>query len=176
MARESGEQPLPRWYVIHTHAKQEWRAEHNLLSWNVETFVPKYESRRRQQFRSEPISTIRPLFSGYIFARFDAVSMYHKIRYTRGVHSIVSVCNRPVPLDDGIIELIKSRIGEGGYVKLEEDFKPGDEVLVKGGPFEGFVGVFGRRMKNTERVQILLKTAYQFHVEVSESDIVKLAV
>ena len=59
----------PSWYVLHTHPKQENRAESNLLSWNVETFVPRYKTRRRNQFKSNPGYTVRPLFPGYIFVR-----------------------------------------------------------------------------------------------------------
>lgn len=34
-----------RWYAIHTKPNQENRAEHNLRSWNVETFAPKFRRR-----------------------------------------------------------------------------------------------------------------------------------
>ena len=32
---------IPFWYAIHTHPKQENRAESNLQAWNVETFIPR---------------------------------------------------------------------------------------------------------------------------------------
>lgn len=165
----------PRWYVIHTHPKQEGRAESNLLFWQVETFVPRYKSRRRSQFRSKPSYTIRPLFPGYIFARLCALDMFHKIRYTRGVREIVSVGHNPVPLDDSVITMIMSRLDGERLVKLEDEIKAGDEVIVSGGAFSGFVGVFDRRMKDSERVVVLLKTAYQFRVVVPETSVAKNA-
>src|SRR2546423_14850920 len=103
-----------RWYAIHTHTKQETRAENNLLAWNVETFAPRYRSRRSNQFRSEPIFRIKPLFPCYIFARFDADDVSHKVRYTRGVRSIVSVGGWPVALDDALIDMMKAARGGGG--------------------------------------------------------------
>jgi transcriptional antiterminator RfaH len=163
----------PRWYVIHTHPKQESRAESNLLAWNVKTFVPRYKARRRNQFRSEPSYTVRPLFPGYIFARLEALDMFHKIRYTRGVRGIVSAGNDPVPLDDSIITMIMSRWGSDGLVELEDEIKAGDEVVVSGSTFSGFVAVFDRRMKDSERVVVLLKTAYQFRVVLPEKNIIK---
>jgi transcriptional antiterminator RfaH len=173
MSSSDGGVYTPRWYVLHTHPKQEGRAESNLIAWNVETFVPRYKSRRRTQFKSEPSYSIKPLFPGYIFARFGAGDMFHKIRYTRGVRGIVSVANNPVPLDDTIIEVIRSRWDDEGFVKLEDDFKAGDEVVVGGGAFNGFVGVFDRRMKDSDRVVVLLKTAYQFRVVLPEGQVLK---
>jgi transcriptional antiterminator RfaH len=170
MSSLNGEHSL-RWYAIHTHPKQEVRAESNLLSWNIETFLPKYKSGRQNQLRMESRYSVKPLFPGYIFARFRAGDMFHKIRYTRGVHSIVSMGNSPVPLDDPIIEMIMSRQDGDGFVTLEDDIKSGDEVVVSGGVFSGFVGVFDRRMRDSERVVILLKTAYQFRVVVPEMNV-----
>jgi transcriptional antiterminator RfaH len=164
-----------RWYVIHTHPQQEARAESNLLAWNVETFVPRYRSRRSNQFRSEPIFQIRPLFPCYIFARFDADDISHKVRYTRGVHSIVSVGGWPVPLDDALIDMMKARQGEDGLIRLNDNIKLGDEVVVEGGNFSGFVGVFKRRMKDSGRVMILLNAAtYRIHVVVPENNVSKV--
>lgn len=163
------------WYAIHTHAKQEDRAESNLLAWDVETFAPRCKSIRRSQFRKEPSYFVKPLFSRYIFARFNALEMLGKVRYTRGVHSIVSVGGSPAPIDDELIELIKSRRDSSGLIRLEEEMKSGDEVLVNHGPFSGFVGVFERKMKGQERVAILLKTVtYRVRVIVPSASVAKL--
>jgi transcriptional antiterminator RfaH len=148
----------PRWYVVHTHVRQENRAESNLRAWNVETFVPRYRRRRRNQFRAEPIYYTSPLFSRYIFVRFSLEEMLRNVRFTRGVHSVVCVGDMPAPVDDELIAMIKARSDADGFVSLEDDLKPGDEVLVKYGHFTGFAGVFERRMKDSERVMILLKT------------------
>ena len=166
------EAPL-RWYALHTHPNQEGRAESNLTAWNIETFLPRYKSRRRSEFRSEPSYAVRPLFTGYIFARFDANEI-PKVRYTRGVHSVVSVGTTPVSVDDELIEAIKERIGGDGLVRLSDEIKPGDEVVLKGGHFNNFGGVFERRLKDKERVMILLKTVtHRVRVVVPESLVMK---
>lgn len=168
---------IARWYAIHTHARQEERAESNLQIWNVETFVPRYQARRRSQFRSEPTYLVKPLFPRYIFARFAADESFHKVRYTRGVHSVVSIAGWPVPIDDALITLMKERLDGDGLVKLNDEIKAGDEVVVQGGNFNGFVGVFERRMKDSARVMILLKTAtYRVRVIVPEMNVTKVAV
>lgn len=173
MSRANQEGVL-HWYAIHTHSRQEVRAESNLLAWNVETFLPRYLSRRRQEFRAEPVRTVKPLFPGYLFARFDAEAMFHNIRYTRGVHSIVSLGGQPAPVDDAVISIIMSRRGEDGFVRLGTEINPGDDVVVRDGTFSGFEGVFERRMKDSERVMILLKAVtYQFRVILPDVSVVK---
>lgn len=163
-----------RWYAIHTHRKQENRAESNLIAWNVETYAPKYRAERRNPSRSRPIYSVKPLFTGYIFAHFAArAEMLHKIRYTRGVRGIVSMGTNPVPLDDAVIEIIMLRQDRDGFVKLADEMKSGDEVVINGGLFSGFVGVFERRLKDVERVAILLNTLYQFRVLVPEANVNK---
>lgn len=171
---QNTEAPL-RWYALHTHPNQEGRAESNLTAWNIETFAPKYKARRRNEFRSEPSYSVRPLFTGYIFARFDANEI-PKVRYTRGVHSVVCVGVTPAAVDDELIETIKSRTGEDGLVRLSDEIKPGDEVVLQGGHFNNFEGVFERRLKDKERVMILLKTVtHRVRVVVPESLVIKAA-
>jgi transcriptional antiterminator RfaH len=154
-----------QWYAIHTHPKQEERAENNLKAWQVETFAP---WRRGRQVRPSAPPAHLPLFPGYIFARFNVEQLLYKIRYTRGVHSIVSVGVQPAVVDDELIALMQSRRNEEGYILMSGELQPGDEVIIKEGVFKGFVGVFERQMKDSDRVTLLLKTvAHRAQVIVS---------
>ena len=144
------------WYAIHTHPKQEDRAESNLKAWHVETFAPWRKGRQMRRAATTAYSH-QPLFPGYIFARFNVQQLLHKIRYTRGVHSIVSVGYQPAVVDDELINLMQSRCNEEGYVLMSGELKPGDEVIIKEGVFKGFVGIFERQMKDSDRVTLLLK-------------------
>ena len=148
----------PFWYVIRTHTRQEDRADSNLRNWQIETFVPKIKARRNKLYSSEPVYYIKPLFPRYIFARFTARDLLHKVRFTRGVHSIVSFDQIPAPVPDEVIAIIRSRIHKDGLVTIGEQFNPGDYVIVSDGPFKNFTGIFEREMKDDDRVMILLNT------------------
>ncbi|HEY6186973.1 MAG TPA: transcription termination/antitermination NusG family protein [Pyrinomonadaceae bacterium] len=164
----------PHWYVIHTHPKQEERADMNLRAWKVETCMPKFRERRYNQATSNTTYVKRPLFPGYLFARFRASDMLSKVRYTRGVHSIVSYGSHPTPLDDEIIASIKLRSCEDGFVKMSDELKSGDCVLVRDGLWKGFTGVFERHMQCAERVMVLLNTvSYQSHIVLERGSICK---
>lgn len=156
-----------RWYAIHTNPKQEDRAESNLRAWRVETFNPKFKECRYNQFTREPIYTVKPLFPRYIFAWFRVNDLLHKIRFTRGVSSIVSFGDSPSPVDDEVIAIIKSYLGSDGLVRIGEELRPGDRVEVNDGLFKDFTGIFERPMGDAARVMILLETInYQARVVV----------
>jgi transcriptional antiterminator RfaH len=166
---------MTRWYVIHTHPKQEDRAGGNLKVLGVPVINPKTRERRYNQYVDKPTYVTKPLFPRYIFAQFKINELYHKVRFTRGVYSVVSFSEGPTPIDEEIITLIKSNIKEDGFIRICEEISPGDKVIVKDGPLKNFAGIFERAMKDTDRIRILLETvSYQAHIEI-ERDMVKKA-
>jgi transcriptional antiterminator RfaH len=168
----SFEHGLP-WYVIKTQPKQEVRAECNLKAWGVNTFHPRISERSTNPFTGLMSYVIKSLFSRYIFAQFDVNSTYRRVCFTRGVHSVVNFGNGPESVDDQIIKLIQSRVGEDGLVKLDHTVNPGDQVVIDSGPLRDMVGVFQHDIKGTERVAILLTAiSYQGRVIV-EKDLVR---
>ncbi len=165
----------PCWYVIHTHPKQEDRADSNLRALGVQTFNPKVKERRYNEYTNASIYLSKPLFPRYIFAKFEINNLYHKVRFTGGVHSLISFGDSPTPIDVEIIAMIQSKVREDGFVTIEDNPKPGDEVIIKYGPLRNFAGIFEREMKGADRVRILLQTvSYQAHVEVEKDLVVKL--
>jgi transcriptional antiterminator RfaH len=171
------------WFLIHTKPRQEERTRTNLQAWKVETLSPLTRDWRYNQYSGERSDNVKPLFSGYVFARFNLERLFHKVRYTRGVHELVGFGDGPLVIDDEIIELIRSRIGKDGFVRIgndlmsgEDDLMPGDKVVIKNGVLKDFTGVFEREMKDSERVELLLQTvSYQAHVQVHRNQLRKLS-
>ena len=163
-----------RWYAIHSHQRQEERVAENLRAWNVETFVPRIKQVVRQPYSDRSVYRATCLFQGYLFARFEFNKMHHNIRYTRGVHSVVNFNNKAVPVDDQIIDSMKFRVQEDGFIKISEEFKYGDEVTIQAGQFANFIGVFQREMNASERVMLLLNAInYQPMVVVEKEFVTK---
>jgi transcriptional antiterminator RfaH len=165
----NGENPCDnlQWFVIQAKPKQEDRADSNLKAWMVETFAPRIRERSRDKYTGARSHVTKHLFPRYIFARFDANNSLHKIHFTRGVHSVVSYGNKPAPVEDQVIDAIRSRIAEDGYIRMDDDLQPGDEVMIDNGPLRNFVGVFDRKINDTNRVMILLTTvSYQARIVI----------
>jgi transcription elongation factor/antiterminator RfaH len=168
--RKAATTDVDRWFLIHTHSKQEDRAESNLRVLGVQVFSPKVKERRYNQYTNAPNYVTKSLFPRYIFAQFSINDFYHKVRFTRGVYSVVSFGDGPTPIDEEVIALIRSHIRDGCFVDISEDISLGDEVVVKYGPLKDFAGIFVQEMKDADRVRILLQTvSYQAHIEIDRA-------
>lgn len=164
------------WYAIYTKAREEERADSNLRAWGVETFAPKLKERCRRRNTNQVTYSIKPLFSRYIFAKFDANVLLQKVYYTRGVHSVVCYADQPAIIDDHIIEEIRARVRNDGFIELEDkdDFKAGDKVTIQDGSLSGISGVFHRGLKDSERVLILLTNVnYQVSVAIDRGRVTR---
>ena len=89
---------------------------------------------------------------------------------------MVSFGNGPSPVDDILIDTIKSQINAEGFIRSEEDFNCGDTVVIKAGIFEKFVGIVERDMKDSERLVILLSSvSYQGRLLIEKALVKKLS-
>jgi len=159
---------VPSWYAVYTLNKQEERAHANLQAWRVETFAPRIKERRYNFVTGLPIFVGKPMFPRYIFARFKAEQLLHKVSFTRGVKQVVNFGGTPMPVADEVIHLLKSQTGQDGYISLGDDLKSGDTVVIKNGPLKDFMAVFERETSRTDRVRLLLLTVnYQGHIELN---------
>lgn len=166
MSAEADNQPC--WYAIHTKPKQEDRADSNLRAWGFETFAPKFKEYRSNPYTQETSCVVKHLFPRYIFARFDYGSLFHKVNHTRGIHSVVRFGDQPAVLDELMISIIQTRIDRQGFVKMDDEPKSGDEVIIKDGPFKGLTGIFQQEIKESERVTILLNAvSYQAQIVIN---------
>jgi transcriptional antiterminator RfaH len=164
------------WYVIHTHPKQEDRVDNNLRNAGIETLAPRIKKYKYNSYTGEMAHKIKPFFPNYIFARFEVIRLLHKIRLTRGVHSVVCYGTAPAIVDNSIISTIQSRIGDDGYIEIRETLKPGDGVIIEYGPLKDFRGIFERETGDIDRVMILLQAvSYQAHLVIEKEMLRKIS-
>lgn len=161
------------WYVVQTKPGGEHRANTNLLNQEIETFLPLYKA--YQYSNGRMVERIKPLFPSYLFAKFEVIPWYDKVKWTRGVNKVLGGGEGPVPLSERVIELIKERVGEDHFVKLEDDLKAGDAVQITSGPLKNLMGIFQKKMSNRGRVRILLSLiGVDIPVQISQWQIQKI--
>ena len=164
-----------KWYCVRTHAHQENRAAGNLRAWQLETFFPKIKQQRRNQYSGAITTLTKPLFPRYLFVKFDLERLLHKVSFVRGVQNVVSFGGVPIPVEDEIIQFFQARTDEAGFVRMGDDLKPGDKVVMKGGVLDSLVGVLEHEMNDEDRVVVLLQAInYQGHVIVERSSVQKV--
>jgi transcription elongation factor/antiterminator RfaH len=143
------------WYLIYTKPKKEDIVSHKLILAGFSVLNSKIKERKC--YRKRVREVISSLFPCYIFVKFDNPRDLRFIKYTRGVKRIVGTDNTPTIVSQQIINSINRRMEEGIITIGPPDFKSGEEVVIKDGPFQGFEAVFERKFKGSERVSILLK-------------------
>jgi transcriptional antiterminator RfaH len=160
-----------RWYVVQSKPNQEVRADTNLRRWGLDTVTPMIRESRHSRASDHP-SRVSPLFPGYLFARFP-LTLLAKVRLTRGVSNVVAFGEYATPIDDGVIELMRSRIDSDGFVRMAEP-QPGDAVRITDGPLRSFVGIFEKELQGRDRVMILLTVlGAQTRVQLARAHIQK---
>ena len=167
---------IPSWYVIHTKPRQEERAKANLEALSIETFFPKILDRRINAFTGAATSIAKALFPQYLFARFAANRLINRIGFARGVHRVVSFGDGPCQVDEEIIRILRDQVSADGFVRMNEDLKPGDRVVIQHGPLAHLGGIFERDLTDCERVSILLTALnYQARIVVNRGFVRKVA-
>jgi transcription elongation factor/antiterminator RfaH len=145
---------MRKWYVVTTKPRNEDRAANNLQHGSIEVLAPKLRLRKFRE--GQFVSVIEPMFPGYIFVKFHPVDEFRLVKYTRGIKSIVSFGGCIVPIQDELIEFIRSKL-EAGIVTVEQrKFQEGERIFIKDGPFKNLSGIFEKELDGKERVTILL--------------------
>ena len=145
-----------RWYVVQTQVNGESRAAQNLLRQGFEVYLPRYLKRRRHARKVD--FTARPLFPRYMFVAIDmATQRWRSVQSTFGVSRLVTNGDDPATLPDGVVEALRSRENDKGFIRLDSKpvFAPGDKVRVLAGAFMDSAGLFSG-LADHDRVSILL--------------------
>lgn len=146
---------MTSWYVVHTHAHAEDRAEVHLRRQGYEAYVPRCRTWRRHARRRELVQ--RPLFPRYLFVLLDVMrAQWRPILSTVGVSSLLMRDGRPIAVPPGVVEQIHDGEAKGLFERTSgRRFSDGDPVRVVEGPFADFVGRF-QGLADRDRVFVLL--------------------
>jgi len=152
------------WYVATTQVSSEERAQRELRNQDYETNLPMALVERL--VRGALVDVLRPLFTGYIFVRFDPdIDSWRSICYTYGVRGLLGYNverDRPPPVPRGEMEALFERLAQhGGVVKLSRSlpaYVPPSTVLrILFGPYKDhFASV---EMDRGARIDTLLRFA-----------------
>lgn len=146
----------PRWYVVQTHPHSESKAGWHLGRQGFDTYLPRYGKRRRHARRVETVAA--PLFPRYLFVSIDmATQRWRSIHSTIGVSRLVCNGDEPAVLADGVVDGLRRRENEEGFVRLESRlrFAMGEQVRIVDGIFATCLGLFDG-VSDGERVAVLL--------------------
>lgn len=126
------------WYIAQTKSNSHKIAEQNLNQQGFKTFLPLQDFTSR--IGSRFVSSIKPLFPGYIFVSIDSNKVpWHKINNTRGVTRVICHDGIPQKLPSEIVSGLMDRCDSLGKLLPPKTLKCGDAVSVLSGSLANFV-------------------------------------
>jgi transcriptional antiterminator RfaH len=142
------------WYVVQCHARREGFVRDQVLDLGNEVFLPMLDERRT----AGRGRTAVPLFPGYIFSRLsERAGDLARVRWTQGVRRILGSDGAPRPVDDNVVDALRSRADRRGCIRLRRRFRQGDRIRVVDGPLAGLIGVIERGESTpAQRICVLL--------------------
>lgn len=130
------------WFALLLRSRHEFSTRDALVAQEIEQFLPTVEVTTRWTDRQ--VTTTRPLFPGYIFARFDPVNARElaAVYATRGVVSVLGT-DGPEAIPDAVIANLQRIAATPNALSLCA-YVAGETVTVSRGPFAGVTGVISR--------------------------------
>jgi transcriptional antiterminator RfaH len=145
----------PTWIAVRTHTNAENKAAYHLRNQDYSVYLPKCLRLIRHARRRE--TRARPLFPRYLFVRLESGQAWRSVESTIGVSGLVCFGGRPALMPQSVIEEIRCREDESGFVRLNHgrQFVSGEHIRIEHGSFSGLSAVF-ERIDDEERVVVLL--------------------
>jgi transcription antitermination factor NusG len=143
------------WYALRSKPNKEMPLWREVSARGLECYYP--------QLQVCPVNPrsrkTRPYFPGYLFVRADlervGASTFQWMPFALG---LVSFGGEPAQVPDDLVQAIRRRseqIGNGAGKRLE-GLKPGDALMIRNGPFEGYQALFDAYLPGNERVRVFL--------------------
>jgi transcriptional antiterminator RfaH len=143
------------WIAVNALPHNEERALENLRRQDFPAYCPMIQKRIKHARYVRDVR--RPLFPCYLFVRIGRdLQHWRPILSTAGVRTVVRFSQSPTFLDDGFIEALKSREEEGGILRVENNYRLGQQVQLEGGAFDGLIAtIIG--MDEKDRLVVLME-------------------
>ena len=146
---------MNHWFCVKTNRYKEQWVTQQLSGSCHEVYLPllRQYKKVRRQFKW----VVEPLFPCYLFARFDREPALGKVRSTLGVATVLSTSeDGPMVVDEAIIDALRERSVNGVIEVRSVPLRPGDELEIIEGPFQGLTALFEKNLKAGERIVVLL--------------------
>lgn len=155
--------PNARWYVVHTYSGHEQKvaitlkqrvASLGMTDKILDIMVPTQD---KIEIREGKKSTIKEkIFPGYILVRMELDDeSWLAVRSTQGVTSFVGIGNKPTPLPEAEVEVIKKYMSMEAP-RFKAKFSVGEAVRISDGPFAEFLGTISEIDDEKGKLKVLV--------------------
>lgn len=151
------------WYVVHCYAGYEEKVRHSIeqrvetMSMADKIFDVVVPTEQEIEIKDGKRRTVeRRVFPGYILVQMIlSEDSWHVVRNTPGVTGFVGMGNDPTPLRPDEVAKILNRM-EAETPKMKFDFRLGEKVRIRSGPFADFIGTVNGIDPDRAKVRVLV--------------------
>jgi transcription antitermination factor NusG len=155
------------WHVLHVRSNYEKRVAQSLGVHAIEHYLPLYQQRVKWTDRS--VISERPLFPGYVFARFVARSRITVIGTPGVAHSLGDDPGHLI--SDAEIDRIRKGLSGGLLLRPHPQVSVGMRVRIRDGVFAGAEGIVADFRQQCKVVICLTAVQQSFSLTVEFSDL-----
>jgi len=158
------------WHVLHVLSNHEKRVSQHLALRFIDHYLPVYTERVKWTDRT--VVAERPLFSGYVFVRFQPRSRISVIS-TPGVLRLLGDETKDLVSNEELAK-IRDGLASGLLLRPHACVSVGTRVRVRDGVFAGAEGVVTELRQQCRVILTLAATQQCFSLEVESDDLVVL--
>ena len=161
-----------QWYCLRSQPKREnIAAKHLRTLLGLEVFAPRIRFRRRTRLGWHQVT--EALFPNYLFARFNAVAMLTRVKYSTGISGIVHFGAKWATLPECEVQRLQAHMQNDELCEIKGEIGVGDQVQLAETPFLGLAGVVTQLLPARERVKVLLEfLGGQHEIEIGARSVV----
>jgi transcriptional antiterminator RfaH len=144
------------WYALNCKPHCERLVSVGLASRGIGAYLPLWQPSLHLTRVTRP----HPFFPGYLFAHADLETVgLSALQYLPGVRRLVFYGDQPAPIPETAVLAIERRLAEMHKCIVDGVGQPltkGDRVVITAGPFQGYEGIFDRRLSPEDRVRLFI--------------------
>ena len=160
----------PQWYALYTRSRFEKKLLYELVSRQIEVFLPMCEILSRWKDRKKKIWV--PLFPGYIFVNHvDTPENRYRVLNIPGAVHFVDTCGHPNPVPEEQIASIRRFLESSLSVDPYPYIQIGTQVEVIAGPLTGIRGMLIEKRGRFRFVLQVDMIRQAISVEIDASDV-----
>jgi transcription antitermination factor NusG len=163
----SSEGPSSPWQVLHVRSNFERRVAQHLSVRSIQHYVPLY--RERVKWTDRTVVTERPLFPGYVFARYSSQTKLAVIT-TPGIVRLLGDEEGDLVSSDEL-QKIRDGLADGLLLRPHPNVSVGTKVKIRQGLFMGFEGVVTEFRQQCKVVIALAAVRQCFSLELDALDV-----
>jgi transcription antitermination factor NusG len=143
------------WYVLRSKPRKEDTLWQHAVSRGFKIFYPRLPI--------QPVNPrarkVVPFFPGYMFVHVDlATAGLSTFQWMPNAAGLICFDGVPADVPAELIDTLRQRVGAivAAEGQLFYGLKPGDPVIIRGGPLAGYEAMFDTRLGGGERARVLL--------------------